>query len=112
MDYWLIRPGLWPEHPKVRHWKTGLAGDQYVYWCPYPQPRARYKRLHTQKHKPLAYCRLSLSRTYNSNTGVRVSRKTTQTSTVPHCTGTNPEHNKHTCLAHKEPGAHTRTSLP
>ncbi|MQM17330.1 hypothetical protein Taro_050298 [Colocasia esculenta] len=20
--------GLWPEHPKVRHWKTGLAGDQ------------------------------------------------------------------------------------
>ncbi|MQL91468.1 hypothetical protein Taro_024079 [Colocasia esculenta] len=33
-----------------------------------------------------------------------VSRKTTQTSTVPHCTGTNPEHNKHTCLAHKEPG--------
>ncbi|MQL86342.1 hypothetical protein Taro_018872 [Colocasia esculenta] len=23
-----------PELPKVRHWKTGLAGDQYVYWCP------------------------------------------------------------------------------
>ncbi|MQL70855.1 hypothetical protein Taro_003181, partial [Colocasia esculenta] len=20
--------GLWPDHPKVRHWKTGLAGDQ------------------------------------------------------------------------------------
>ncbi|MQL82088.1 hypothetical protein Taro_014551 [Colocasia esculenta] len=19
--------GLWPEHPKVRHWKIGLAGD-------------------------------------------------------------------------------------
>ncbi|MQL67992.1 hypothetical protein Taro_000272 [Colocasia esculenta] len=36
--------------------------------------------------------------------GVRVSRKTTQTSTIPHCTGTKPEHNKHTCLAHKEPG--------
>ncbi|MQL70918.1 hypothetical protein Taro_003273, partial [Colocasia esculenta] len=47
---------------------------------------------------------LEEGRTYNSNTGVRVSRKTTQTSTVPHCTGTNPEHNKHTCLAHKELG--------
>ncbi|MQL80378.1 hypothetical protein Taro_012813 [Colocasia esculenta] len=25
---------LWPELSKVRHWKTELAGDQYVYWCP------------------------------------------------------------------------------
>ncbi|MQM09356.1 hypothetical protein Taro_042225 [Colocasia esculenta] len=32
---------LWPEHPKVRHWKQGLAGDQYVYRYPSPnQERA------------------------------------------------------------------------
>ncbi|MQL71117.1 hypothetical protein Taro_003475, partial [Colocasia esculenta] len=83
---------------------SGRSTLNVDYWCPYPQLRARYKRLHTHKHKSLPYCRLSLSRTYNSNTRVRVSRKITQTLTVPHCTGTNPEHSKHTCLAHKEPG--------
>ncbi|MQM05783.1 hypothetical protein Taro_038599 [Colocasia esculenta] len=36
----------------------------------------------TNSGKSLSHCRLSLSRTYNSNSGVRVSRKTTQTSTM------------------------------
>ncbi|MQL69014.1 hypothetical protein Taro_001329 [Colocasia esculenta] len=61
--------------------KQDKLGTSVDYWCPHPQLRARYKRPNTNSHKSLSHYRLSLSRTYNSNTGVRVSRKTTQTST-------------------------------
>ncbi|MQM03661.1 hypothetical protein Taro_036450, partial [Colocasia esculenta] len=63
-----------PSSLKVRHWKTRLAGAQYVYWCPYPQLRAHYKRQTTNSHHSLSPCRISLSWTYNSSNRVRVSR--------------------------------------
>ncbi|MQM02032.1 hypothetical protein Taro_034792 [Colocasia esculenta] len=46
-------PGLWSEHPRVRHWK-GLAGDQ----CRLPldvQLKQRSEGVQDRRHRPPRY---------------------------------------------------------
>ncbi|MQM20255.1 hypothetical protein Taro_053273, partial [Colocasia esculenta] len=87
---------------EVRHWKRTSWGPVTSTGVRTPNYERATRDKTTNSHKSLSHCRLSLSRTYNSSTGVRVSRTD---DTDLDGTAQVPRQAPSTSLAHTEPGA-------
>ncbi|MQM10454.1 hypothetical protein Taro_043348 [Colocasia esculenta] len=96
-DYWFMTPVSNPDNT-TQELPLSLAVTDKMSNC--RSTSTSQRRVETNQHHT---CRSHTLQTYNSNSGVRVSRTDDTDLNGTHSTGTNPEHNKHKCLAHTEP---------